>query len=137
MKLRSLAITVFITLTILTNQLSAQDIKWRWSKSTFDVSPEANTAHFIGSAFLADFLETRGMKWWQADLTAIGLGLAWEVKDGLIPFEKVPVFGSEGFSMMDAKLDIAGVVLNRVTNLALNKIIKSSKKQPKPHRIQL
>ena len=135
MKTRNLFIAIITVLVLMVNQASAQDyFQWRWSDSKFMVTPEANTAHCIGSAFLADFIESRGMKWWQADLTAIGLGALWEVKDGLVPYEKVPVFGSEGFSMMDLKLDIAGVVLNRVANYGIKQIVKYSRRKIKQHR---
>jgi hypothetical protein len=121
------------------NKADAQNLQWRWSNSSFDVTPEANATHFIGSAFLADALERKGMEWWQADLTALGLGLMWEIKDGFVPYETVPVFGAEGFSKMDLATNVAGVVLNRVVNVGLEKLFKlsrkSKEKQPDPSDI--
>ncbi len=128
--------TIIFTLTsffLLSSTLSAQNMVWKFSNSKFDVTPEANTAHFVGSAFLADFLETKGMEWWKADLTAIGLGLAWEIKDGFVDYRSIPVFGAEGFSKMDIVSDIAGVVANRLLNVGLEKVFKlSRKKHSKP-----
>jgi hypothetical protein len=122
---------VVVAVFLLVNMLSAQNMEWKWSNSKFDVTPEANTAHFIGSAFLADFLETRGMEWWKADLTAMGLGLAWEIKDGFVDYRSVPVFGAEGFSKMDIIADFSGVIANRLLNVGLEKIFKLNRKTPK------
>lgn len=135
MKTKKLLITVITIFVVMTTQSSAQEFgQWRWSHAKFDVTPEANTTHCLGSAFLADFMETKvGMEWWKADLTVITLGALWEVKDALVPYEKIPVFGSAGFSMMDLKLDIAGVVLNRVASYGIKKLFNSTKKKSKPH----
>lgn len=135
MKTKKLVIAIITIITVLSIDSYAQEIgKWRWSTAKFNATPEANTTHFLGSAFLADFMETKvGLKWWQADLTVIALGAIWEVKDAYVPYEIVPYFGAEGFSMMDLKLDIAGVVLNRLTSYGIKKIFNSTKKKTKPH----
>lgn len=135
MKIKKLIIAIITILTLISMNSYAQEMgQWRWSQSKFEVSPEANTLHMLGSGFLADFMETKvGLKWWQADLTVITLGTLWEVKDGFVPYEKIGFWGAEGFSMMDLKLDIAGVVLNRVASYGIKKLFNSTKKQSKPH----
>ncbi len=135
MKTKNLLIAIITILVVITSQSFAQEYgQWRWSQAKFDVTPEANTLHCLGSGFLADFMETKvGLEWWKADLTVISLGFLWEVKDGLVPYEKIPVFGSGGFSMMDLKLDIAGVVINRVASYGIKKLFNSTKKKSKPH----
>ncbi|MBN2279633.1 MAG: hypothetical protein JXQ65_03550 [Candidatus Marinimicrobia bacterium] len=123
-----------ILILITTTFLPAQDMKWRWSNSAFNVTPEANLTHLIGSAFLADYFESRGLVWWQADLAAFGMGLAWEIKDGFVPYESVPVFGAEGFSKMDIAVDLAGVLLNRAINITLEKAFKMDRKDRREPR---
>jgi len=125
--MKKVLLTLFLVF-ITSNILTAQNMQWRWSNSAFEVTPEANLTHLIGSAFLADFFESRGMEWWKADLAAFGMGLAWEIKDGFVPYETVPVFGAEGFSKMDIAVDLAGVVLNRAVNVTLEKAFKMNRK---------
>ena len=130
MKIKVFALLVLF---ILSNKIFAQDFHWRWSRSTFDVSPEANLAHFVGTGFLADFYERKGLVWWQADLAAFWTGFAWEVKDGYLHYSIIPVIGSDGFSKMDISINILGLFSNRIFNFALKKVFKMNKKQKKPH----
>ena len=119
---------------ITSNFLNAQKVQWRWLNSSFEVSRDANFIHFIGSAYIADYFENRGMQWWQADLVAFWMGFAWEVKDGLISDNNVPVFGAEGFSTMDINVNIMGLFANRVVNISLNKIFRMNKRKKKQSR---
>ncbi len=130
-------LVVICLIGVMTTVGYSQNLQWRWSKSSFSTTPEANATHFVGSAFLADYFERKGMTWWQADLTSFGFGLAWEIKDGFVDYRQVPVVGAEGFSKMDLLVDISGILANRLINVGLEKIFKLSKpkKQPLPEDI--
>jgi len=85
-------------------------------------NPDASVLHFVGSAFLATKLEDCGLKWWQADLITLGLGTAWEVKDGLLPYERFGYAGGEGFGRGDMICNLSGVVFNRLLRVAIKRI---------------
>ncbi len=107
----------FILLSV--NNLRGEELQWRVSNSKFNVSPEANTGHLVGCALLSDFFDKQGFKWWQSDLMTLSLGVLWEVKDGYVYYKDVGFLGGEGFSMMDVKLDIAGILLNRTASICI------------------
>jgi len=96
-------------------------LQWRWSHEPILKNPDASGLHCIGSAYLAGTFENT-MKWWKADLLALGLGLAWEVKDGLVPCERVGILGGEGFSVNDLKMDLLGIATHRLGVVAFNYI---------------
>jgi len=97
---------------------------WRVSREPVSFNMSASMTHMIGSAYLANSFE-KTMPWWQADLTALSLGLIWEIKDGYVPWEKGGVLGGEGFSYNDLKMDFLGVVLNRVLPVVLEKSVST------------
>jgi len=95
--------------------------KWRWSDQPIMQMPDASAMHFTASLLLADkFSYTT--TWWKADLMALGVGLVWEVKDGLVPYEKAGILGGEGFSTNDLIMDASGIIFNRVGSLIWNRI---------------
>lgn len=77
--------------------------------------------HAISSMYLTANLE-QSMQWWKADLFTFGLGVAWEVKDGFIPYEKAGYWGGEGFASGDLMADALGIVTHRLAVLVWNKI---------------
>jgi len=125
--LKSILLVIFVFI----SALNAQTIQWRWSRSKFYVSPEGNSIHFVGSAYLADFYERRGLVWWQADLASFWTGFAWEIKDGFLYHRTVPIIGSDGFSTMDIYVNILGIVSNRVLNITVEKFLRINKRNQK------
>jgi len=99
---------------------------WRVSKQPVSFNMSASLTHTIGSAYLANSFENF-MPWWQADLAALSLGLLWEVKDGLVPWEAGGVIGGEGFSYNDFKMDLLGVLINRMLPTLLEKSFSAVK----------
>ena len=129
MKSRNLIIVILITVTVLISKSNAQEMgKWRNTKN-FTVhegvlhQPDAYTLHGIANFYAVKKFEDFGMKWWQADLTTFTLGVAWEVKDALIPLEKVAVFGGDGFSRSDIAVNAGVIIANRFLKLTLNSVL--------------
>lgn len=113
-------IVFLIVLFVLNSQVLSQELgQWRWSEQKFMEAPFDNSLHF-GTGILPNIFEYGfKMKWWQADLMAIGLGVLYEVKDGLCPYEIFGYWGGEGFSFMDLQNDIIGVGVNRLLNYTI------------------
>lgn len=95
---------------------------WRWSRSLVFTDPDADACHAVGSAYLASSMQAVGLKWWQADLAALSAGLTWEIKDGLVPWERYGWIGGEGFSAGDVVCNLTGIVTNRLFHILLNKV---------------
>ena len=96
--------------------------KFRVSEQKIMDNPDASILHFVGSAYLSSSLEECGLKWYQADLITLGLGLSYEIKDGFVPYEKHGIIGGEGFSKNDLLCDFMGVVTNRLFHIGLKKL---------------
>jgi len=112
---------VVILLAFVTDRCHGQEMfEWRWSHDAILKNPDASGLHMVGSYSLAGSFDNT-MKWWESDLLSIGFGVGWEVKDALIPWEKVGVLGGEGFSVNDIKMDLAGIVVHRIGVLVYNK----------------
>ena len=123
--IRTNLLIILISL-IFSNSLFSQHIslkKWQWSDKPFWESPAANMGHFVGSSVIAYNLEKQGMKWWEADLLTLSMGLSWEIKDGLVKDDYYGGIGGEGFSHKDLIADIAGVLVNRALTYTINKIV--------------
>ena len=95
---------------------------WRWSHVPVFSNKDADAAHAIGSAYLANSFELIGFKPKTSDKLAIGLGFLWECKDAVVPWEKYGWLGGEGFSFGDLTCDITGVVTNRAFHAIINKV---------------
>lgn len=50
-------------------------------------------------------------KVWDAVLVTLALGVLWEVKDAIMPYEKYGWWGGDGFSIKDIIFDVAGVAI--------------------------
>ena len=86
--------------------------QWRWSSQPIMQMPDASALHSVASGYMAHCFEHR-LEWYQADLISFGIGLAWEVKDALVPYEKAGLIGGEGFSVGDIQMNVLGILLNR------------------------
>ncbi len=130
MKTKNLLIaTILIALSF--NQTFAQQMgQWRtttdytvhYDKAGYNL-PDAYTLSILSNFYGVKKFEDIGMSWWQADLTTFTLGVAWELKDGLVPIEKVPVFGGNGFSTTDLAVNAGVIVTNRILNFTLKKFM--------------
>lgn len=78
--------------------------------------------HFLSASYLSTTMDV-DMTWWKADLLTMGLGVAWEVKDALVPYEKAGYLGGEGFGGGDLLADLTGVATHRLSILLWNKIV--------------
>jgi hypothetical protein len=95
---------------------------WRWSDDSIFKHKDSSALHCIGSAYLANRLESVGLKPYQADILTLAVGTLWEVKDGLLPYEKHGYWGGEGFSIMDLICDMVGIITNRLIQLIIGQI---------------
>jgi hypothetical protein len=111
------------------SECNAQEMgQWRMSHQKFMDYPGHNIQH-LGTGLISFTLDnTTDLRWWQSDLIALTLGFAWEIKDGFIPYENVGYLGGEGFSWMDVRTDIYGILLNRFLNYSIKKIYFWGKK---------
>ncbi len=85
--------------------------------------------HAFGSAYLYSVLAKKMPKGYAA-LTTIALGAAWEVKDGYVRYEDVPILGGDGFSYKDLTFDVGGVALGLLRDMLFKG--KSSKPDKLP-----
>ncbi len=99
---------------------SPKYFKWRFSNQNVMQMPDASGLHLIGSAYLAGSFDN-SMKWWEADLLSLGIGTAWEVKDALVPWERIGILGGEGFSWGDIQMDLTGIISHRLFVLFYNR----------------
>jgi len=132
MKTNKQIIAIITILIAITSLLSAQDIgQWRMT-TNFTVSDNP-TGETLPTAYLLSVLsnyygvkkfQEAGMSWWKADLTTFSLGLLWEVKDGLVPENKVPIFGGNGFSTTDLTVNASVIITNRILDFATRKLVR-------------
>jgi len=95
--------------------------QWRWSHEPILQNPDASGLHCLGSAFLAGSFDN-SMKWYESDLITLGLGIGWEIKDGIIDYRYFGILGGEGFSWNDVKMDLSGILFHRIGVLVYNRI---------------
>ena len=91
-------------------------MKWRWAKDSwfskggliirFDKIEHA-VLFFIG--FWVLLIIGIPINWSLVFLLA--LGILWEIKDALVPFEKYGKLGGDGFSWRDIMADIVGLAI--------------------------
>jgi uncharacterized protein YfiM (DUF2279 family) len=84
-----------------------------WGKHTSYFGSESHyswTDHAVGSYSLFQYMKhNRKMSNKKAFLWTFGLGVAWEIKDSAIPWEKAGKFGGEGLSWKDCCRDLTGI----------------------------
>lgn len=131
MKTKKLLIAIITILTVLSINAYAQEIgQWRTTQNytvsdnpTGETIPTSYTLSILSNYYSVKKLQDAGMSWWQADLTTFSLGVLWEVKDGFVPLEKVPVIGGNGFSTTDLAVNASVIVANRILNFTLKKFV--------------
>ena len=92
--------------------------QWRWSQSEVFYAQGGmlfkhdKIEHAVCSGALY-FSMKHVLKWSRAKsvLWSFGLAVLWEVKDAMIPYERVGWPGGEGFSYVDVLFDCAGIVV--------------------------
>lgn len=90
--------------------------------------------HFVGSAVLTHTLMyISDEKGWKYALLA---GLAWELKDGFVPYEKYGKWGGEGFSPKDLLADASGVLTGYLFHKGWHWLTKKGGGGHKVHRIR-
>jgi hypothetical protein len=105
--------------------------EWRTTKD-FTVGdritsyPDAYALHSVANLYITKKFEDFGVKWWKADLITFSLGVLWEVKDGYVPVEEVPIFGGDGFSSTDIAVNTMVLAANRVIRFGIKKIMPNS-----------
>lgn len=127
-KLIIVAITILVAITV---QSNAQELgTWRMTDNytvadtpTGETIPTSYVLSVLSNYYGVKKLQDAGMSWWQADLTTFSLGVLWEVKDGFVPMEQVPVFGGNGFSTTDLKVNATVIVANRLLDFASRKVV--------------
>ena len=111
--LLSFLMTPLFILCLSTGDLQAQDFfQWRRSYDNPNRCADCTFGHVTASYIIASELSDV-MSWWKADLITLGIGTAYEIKDGYIPWEKVGILGGEGFSRWDITFDIVGILAHR------------------------
>jgi len=105
-------------------------MKWRWAKDTF-LTPDGairldKQQHFAGCFGFYVVARLCGATKKQATLTVLLSGIAWEVKDALIPYEKYGWWGGDGFSWRDCVTNVAGwffgyTIVEFIESVFLNK----------------
>lgn len=117
--MRSLILILFLTVS-----LQAQEFgEWRISEDSMLKCADCTFGHGSASWIIADLLDDH-MAWWKADLITLGAGIAWEVKDGYVPWEKYGVLGGEGFSRNDIYADLTGIIIHRIKESIVGEKIK-------------
>jgi uncharacterized protein YfiM (DUF2279 family) len=72
--------------------------------------------HCAGSFMLHSGLVGIGVDNKKAMILSLSAGLAWELKDSVIPYEKYGAFGGEGFCWRDFTADAVGVFASYLVN---------------------
>lgn len=118
--MKRISLLLIVIFVMVESLFSQEYLKWRWSDQPIMQMPDASFLHMVGSAYLAETLSKR-MHPLKADLLTLSLGIAWEIKDGLIPYEEAGYLGAEGFSVNDLKMDIIGIIMNRLGGYLLKR----------------
>jgi VanZ family protein len=97
--------------------------QWRWAHDRWlskggTILPYDKLEHFL-IYFLAGFLLSFKFAAEIVIILLFAIGLLWEIKDALMPYEKYGWWGGEGFSWKDLIANIIGIALG----LALRSMI--------------
>jgi hypothetical protein len=112
-------VTTLISLLMICSKAKAD---FRWSEEEVIGNIDTSLLHAVGSAYLSDSFESSGLSWWKADLLTLGLGVGWEIKDGLLPYEHYGWFGGEGFSKNDLLCNLGGLIFNRSFHYLIRRV---------------
>ena len=111
---------LLLILITMTSLFSQDYLEWRWSDQPINQMPDASALHAVGSGYMGH-LFSYTMPWYDADLLSLSIGVLWEIKDGLLPWERIGVLGGEGFSTNDLIMDATGIAVNRLGSSIWNK----------------
>lgn len=89
--------------------------QWRWAQDHWlskggTILPYDKLEHFL-VYFLAAFLLSFKLAKETVIALLCAIGLLWEIKDALMPYEKYGWWGGEGFSWKDTAANLVGIVL--------------------------
>lgn len=113
-------------------------MRWRWAKDGFDSRETSifktsilsydKVQHLFFSMIFTIILYLVGTFFFEphivwspmgSPLTIFLLGILWEVKDALLPYEKVGFWGGDGFSFKDLAADAVGCCIGLLIILIL------------------
>lgn len=113
---------IIVVIPIFACSLRCQEIgQWRWDRDPILDNPDASALHLVGSGDMASRFDNV-MVWYKADGLTFVIGTGWEIKDGVLPWERAGIIGGQGFGINDLKCDAAGIILNRLGVLIYNRI---------------
>jgi hypothetical protein len=112
---------IFVVLFSFSTAHAQEYFEWRWDYDPIMKDVDASAMHFVGCAQIAGITDNF-ISWYKADLLTFGLGVAWEIKDAWVPYELAGQWGAQGFGINDLKLDLAGIITNRIFTLFWNKL---------------
>lgn len=107
---------------------------WRWAKDkwtsqehTWDIFGYSLLSHDKIAHFLGGWLLFPLLAKYVGILTAIAISLGfwwlWEVKDALVPYEKVGWLGGDGFSWKDGLAATLGIGLSVILTISLGMLV--------------
>ena len=88
----------------------------QWDSRQGFIIPYDKLEHALGSLILACFLSLFLSPLLSA-LTTLTLGVLWEIKDALFPYEVYGILGGDGFSFKDLAADYLGILLYLCLNI--------------------
>jgi len=121
-------LVVFIFLFYVANSYGQDYFKWRVSHERW--VGKDKILHVTGSYLICAGLHSR-CKLHNAMLLTSLIGLTWEIKDALVPYEKVGDIGGRGFSYTDYMIGNAGILLYASSSFIYSKLNKRSKSRTK------
>ena len=103
-------IQITMVLLLLTSIGYGQSLgEWRWADDTSEFTMDKQ-AHFVGSAGAYFFFRHKEYTKLESMKYSLYLGLAKEVIDSVVPYEKYGKWGGDGFSKYDLMYDILGIL---------------------------
>jgi hypothetical protein len=103
---------------------------WRWAQNDTWTSTNGlilnhdKLEHFLGTALLVILLKLGGAKKNECFFVSIIASIVWEIKDAIVQWEVVGLYGGEGFSWKDLGADIAGILFAMGILLSASQIDK-------------
>ena len=81
---------------------------WRWADDTAEMTHDKE-AHLVGSFGLYYFFRHKDYTAVESIIYSVGLGLAKETIDAIVPWEEYGKWGGDGFSKYDLYYNVLGV----------------------------
>ena len=89
--------------------------QWRWQKEQLRFTHDKE-AHVAASAYIYTTLRYKGYSEWDSFKYTLALGILKETSDALLPYEKVGVIDSDGFSFADVGANLIGIGVSHLIN---------------------